>query len=194
VVIVLGDHGEAHGRGPRAWDWGHGGQVFEDGVHVPFVILHPSLGSSSVATPCTHNDVFPTLLDLIGAEIPAGLSGRSLARRVTPAPLFMHSIIWWPLAIRAGDYKLIMPSPSAPSGLFDIRTDPEESINLSYNEPDLARVLRSALLRWHSERFREDPTFGYREPGMQNLMGGGLLRSLEWSTPPTSMPQSRPSR
>jgi arylsulfatase A-like enzyme len=172
VVIVIGDHGEAHGRGPRPWHWGHGGQVFEDEVHVPFVIIHPSLLPTKVDTPCTHADLFPTLMDVIGREIPGGLYGRSLARPFPGRALFMQTVLWWPLAIRAGDNKLLLVRPGMAPVLFNTALDPEETKNLRRDEPDVTRVLASALLRWNAQRFRTDATFGYREAGTPRLMQG----------------------
>jgi arylsulfatase A-like enzyme len=189
IVIVLGDHGEAFGRGSRPWHWGHASQVFEDEVHVPFVFIHPSLTVSTAPRLCTHADLFPTLMDLLGRRIPPGLAGRSLASRATPEPLFMRATRWWPLAIRAGDYKLILPELDVPPLLYDIRSDPEEGKDLTDAQPELARLLNSALLRWHSARFRTDPTFGYKMPTIQRLFGRPpTIPSDRWDTGPASAP------
>jgi arylsulfatase A-like enzyme len=175
VVIVMGDHGEAFGREPRPWHWSHASHVFEDEVHVPFVIVHPSIARSQVATPCTHADLYPTLLDLAGRKVPPGLDGRSLARPMPPGPLFMRAMLWWPLAMRAGDYKLILPGPTLPPLLYNVSVDPEERDDLTARQGDTARALTSALLQWHSSRFQADPTFGYRP----TVLGHAVQRAID---------------
>ena len=83
LVVVMGDHGEGLGRAPRPWDVSHSGQVFEDDVHVPMVLLHPALGSHRVDTLVTHADLMPTLLEVAGRALPPRLDGRSF---FTPIP------------------------------------------------------------------------------------------------------------
>ena len=189
VLVVVGDHGEAFGRAPRTWHWNHASQVFEDEVHVPFVFIHPALRAATVSMPCTHADLFPTLLDMAGVPLPSGLSGRSLARPAVPGPLFMRATLWWPLAIRTGRYKLILPGPTVPPLLYDIVDDPEERQDLTWTRPDTARAMRSALQQWHSDRFRSDPTFGYKMPSLARLFVRPMTRrSDQWERPPGSPP------
>ncbi len=185
LIIVVGDHGEAFGRGARPWHWGHASQVFETEVHVPLAFINPALGGrTTVPRLCTHADLFPTLLDLMGRRVPPGLAGHSLAASATPRPLFLRATSWWPLAIRAGDYKLILTEPGVRPLLYDIRSDPEEEKDLTASRPETARLLNSALLRWHSERFRTDPTFGYQLPPIWRLFGGSpRIQNDRWQAP-----------
>ena len=37
---------------------------------------------------------------------------------------------WWPIAIRAGDYKLIAADAKSPVALYDLRNDPLEARDL----------------------------------------------------------------
>lgn len=168
LVILVGDHGQGLGRGPRPWTFGHAFYVYEDDLHVPLVFLHPSLAAASptrsqrVDTLCTHTDLYPTILDLLGLPVPGDLDGRSLARTYEPRPFFARSVTWWPQTVRAGRYKLILPEVGAAPSLHDVVADPWESRDISAEEPEIATVLASELARWHNERFTTDPTFGYR--------------------------------
>jgi arylsulfatase A-like enzyme len=196
VVVVVGDHGEAFGRGARPWHWSHASQVFEDEIHVPLVMMHPRLKRATVSTPCGHADLYPTLLDFAGRDLPPGLDGRSLARAGEPQPVFARATLWWPLAIRTGDFKLILPEPTVAPLLYDIAADPEERNDLSGTKRDVARVLTSALLWWHSERFRTDPTFGYKMPPLRTLLGGAMDTPPDkWLARPSgpSSPEPTPS-
>ncbi len=195
LVVVTGDHGEGHRRSGRPWHVSHGSQVFEDDVHVPLLFLHPSLGTVEVDTLNTQADLFPTLLDVLGLPVPENLDGRSLARPYPGKPVFMRGSLWWPIALRAGRYKLILNAPGAAPSLFDLVADPGESHDVLAAEPEIARLLTSALYRWHSERFRSDPTFGFQMPSLRRLVGRPF-ESLDWSAKPTPSvsPEHPPSR
>jgi arylsulfatase A-like enzyme len=85
LFFVTSDHGRALGDdvhvgyGPR---W----RVMKKSMHdfnlrIPFVVLPSPLvgGSGSVDVACSNVDFVPTLLDLLGFEVPVSLPGRSLA-------------------------------------------------------------------------------------------------------------------
>ncbi len=83
LISVVGDHGES------LWDdrsFGHGGRALSDGVvHVPWIVKPPagSLEAKDGDDPRVVEqarstlDLMPTLLELVGAEVPPGLDGRS---------------------------------------------------------------------------------------------------------------------
>ena len=195
LVVVMGDHGEGLGRAPRAWDVSHSGQVYEDGVHVPLTLLHPALGVHRTDALVTHADLMPTLLEIAGRPVPPGLDGRSLLRPLEAAPMRMRSIIWWPMAARAGRYKLLLTSPVASPQLFDLVDDPREATDLSKVEPGLTRALHADLLTWHTQRFRSDPSFGYRFPPLWRIIAQrSRVESFEWMKvpPPEPTPAGSP--
>jgi hypothetical protein len=110
----------------------------------------------------------------------------------------MRSIIWWPMASRAGRYKLLLTSPAASPQLFDLAEDPREAADISSREPALTRALHSDLLAWHTERFRSDPSFGYRFPPLSRIIAQrSRVETLDWikATPspsPTPSPSAAP--
>jgi len=77
LVVLTADHGDefgAHGK------LGHGETLYEGAMHVPLAFYWPGViqpGSSDA--PVQLVDVMPTILDLVGVPIPAGLDGRSLS-------------------------------------------------------------------------------------------------------------------
>jgi hypothetical protein len=108
----------------------------------------------------------------------------------------MRSIIWWPMAVRAGHYKLMLTSPGATPQLFDLAADPTEAIDISAREPGLTRALHADLLAWHTERFRSDPSFGYRFPPLSRLIASRpRVEGVEWvKVPPSADPSPSPGR
>lgn len=164
ILVIVGDHGEGLGRPPRPFDCGHSMLVYEDDMQIPLFFLNPVITGAkaeNVKTHCTSTDIYPTLLDIAGLPIPNGLDGASLMRTYPIRPQLMHSIVWWPIAIRAGDYKLVIEQAGAAPELYDIQHDPLEATNIAEREIDIANALSASLLRWSANRYQHDASFRY---------------------------------
>ncbi len=75
VIIVLADHGESlddHG------ELLHGDAYFDGVVHIPMLVKVPGGKGGPVSALASQVDVLPTLLDLVGAVVPAGIDGASM--------------------------------------------------------------------------------------------------------------------
>ncbi len=76
VIVLISDHGE------QFWErgnHGHGLALFNEELRVPFVLRMPGGKSAeTIEEPVSSVDLYPTLLDLIGAKPAAGLHGVSL--------------------------------------------------------------------------------------------------------------------
>lgn len=145
VVVYASDNGVMNGRlgvfGKRS--------AYDEAIAVPLIIRYP-VGMSpdqagSVQDGLVLNlDIAPTLLDLAGATIPAGMRGRSLRPLLRDANADWREeflIEYLPsrrgpspeiLALRTLRWKLVTYPGHAPwSELFDLVADPEEEHNLS---------------------------------------------------------------
>lgn len=170
VVILTSDHGEHLGE-HHIMD--HQYSVYEPLTCVPLVICYPkrfSRGRDS--RPVVNFDLFPTVLELAGIEMPKGLQSKAVSllrpqkRRVRMAecPAFSSSgfdIVKkelyqefdptpWRRTLRAiyqGDYKFIWASDGR-CELFDLRVDAGELNNLVDTEPELAKKLRGIHDEW----------------------------------------------
>lgn len=147
IIVVVGDHGEGMGRGPRPYDLSHSHQVYEDAIHVPLFFLNPAFKGSSrhVQAPCSHIDLLPTVLDLCGIPINPALSSVSLARPIESRPFFARSQQVWPMSIRAGDYKLVLANSQAVPELYDLKKDLMEEHNLAGSQKKIADLLAAAI-------------------------------------------------
>lgn len=139
IIAVIGDHGESLGEHGENT---HGFFVYEVATHVPFILRAPfaSLEGRRVADPVRAVDLMPTVLDMLGAPVPSGISGRSLRPLLAGSAVTMdlegyaeamyplHHYGWSDLrTLRSGRYKLIdAPRPE----LFDLQEDPRESTNI----------------------------------------------------------------
>lgn len=135
VLIVTSDHGEGFGEQQV---FGHGHNLTEELLHIPMIVRAPGLGSPSsrVGRPVSLVDVSPTILELAGVRVPAGVQGRSFADTLSGK----GDDSWGPVysevpkktgnavAIREGDTKWIFrPGLESPQ-VFDLSSGTEAEI------------------------------------------------------------------
>jgi arylsulfatase A-like enzyme len=140
-VVVTSDHGEGFGEHGLA---DHGRSFFNEVLKVP-LILHPPGGRSTepaiVEEPISNIDLFPTLLEIMGAEAPPEAEGRSLFRYFSqarpPANLIFsespHSRDIGAAAHIHGKLKYVSHTNAkiAPQLLYHLEDDPAEQENLA---------------------------------------------------------------
>jgi len=72
IVCVIADHGEEFGEHGKV---GHGHGLWQDLLHVPWILFVPGRGAQRVDTPVSLVDLFPTLIGAAGLPVPAGHEG-----------------------------------------------------------------------------------------------------------------------
>jgi arylsulfatase A-like enzyme len=175
------------------------GTLYEGGIRVPLIMRLPGGrgGGRVLGTPVHGCDLFPTLLALAGAPLPAGvtLDGRDLTplltgRGVLPEdhPLFWH----YPhynmhgarpaSAVRAGDLKLIEFHEDGHRELYDLARDAGETRDLAAERPaDVTRLAAQlrAHLREHQARLgTPNPAYAGVEPEILPLRAFESTRTV----------------
>jgi arylsulfatase A-like enzyme len=170
VVFFLSDNG---GYGPAtsmAPLRGSKGMLYEGGIRVPLVVRWPArIAPGRTKTPVIGTDLFPTILELAGAELPVqSLDGVSLLRLLRgdgalepralhwhfPAYLEAYRGITGPwrttpaAAIRWGDYKLIEFFETGELELYNLSDDIGERANLTAELPDVVEQLHQLMIEW----------------------------------------------
>jgi len=75
VIILTSDHGEALGeKGERT----HSYFAYNNTIHVPLIFWIPGEKEKRIAGNVCHIDIFPTVCELIGEDIPDHIQGESL--------------------------------------------------------------------------------------------------------------------
>ncbi|MBI3664770.1 MAG: sulfatase, partial [Acidobacteria bacterium] len=90
LLLITSDHGQALGERSLV---GHAGvSVYQDVVHVPLLIRYPHTSQKAVVEePVSLVDILPTVLDVLGLEIPRGIDGQSLRQLASGGPRFVIS-------------------------------------------------------------------------------------------------------
>jgi arylsulfatase A-like enzyme len=155
LVIVTSDHGEGLGEHNL---YTHGESLYRTEIHVPLLILTPSLRPSGTVVHETVSlrDLPATVVDLVGLEQGTPFPGRSLAplwakSPTAPAPTQMDTVLSElaapnpsnpnhgrspayrgpMISLAEGDFVYIRNDGDGGEELFNQRTDPKELNNLA---------------------------------------------------------------
>jgi len=169
IVVLWGDHG---------WHLGDHGMWckhtnYEQAARIPLLISTPGAAPGAATAAGVKSaslvesvDLYPTLCQLAGLPIPAGLDGRSFADtlRDPAAPARDYATHVYPRvgpnqqkllgrAVRTARYRLVewkafgAAPESAELELYDYTSDPLETENLAAQQPAVVAELRAMLAR-----------------------------------------------
>jgi len=202
IIVVAADHGEAFLE--RGFE-GHAREVYRETTEVPLLISLPfRLEPGIVVKVRTQNvDIWPTVLDLLGLEPPAGIDGRSRLPDILSSPSGQTPDDRGQIAISDLDqnwarrdskalpalavvedgfrYVRVERAEGVPptEQLFDARQDPRELRDRAAEQPETLERLRAAA----DDYTKMKPTWGEaptREIGELEL---NLLRALGYKIP-----------
>jgi len=166
IVAFTSDHGE------ELFDHGtltHGRTLYREVVHVPLVLAGPGIPTGTrIETAVSNRHVAPTLARLMGGHLADVTDALDLADLGADPPIEERPILfsttqgWWNaqhpttlLGMRRGPWVLHVAPEGGPWGtelpgpgemrLYDVRADPEESIDLSVEWDAIARGMRGQL-------------------------------------------------
>lgn len=160
------------------------GSLYEGGTRVPLIARWPGVipAATTSDAPTIHVDLFPTIIELAGADLPdQPLDGESLVPlwRDPKSSLKRDAIFqhfpgylgagkgFWrttPVSlIQQGDWKLMEFLEDGRLELYNLREDEGESRNLAESDRDRASAMRGRLIAWRDEihapmPVRKDPS------------------------------------
>ena len=181
LVIINGDHGETLMEHECYFDH-HG--LYECTLHVPLIMRLPGRLPEGVRVPGInlHQDLVPTILELIGFDAGRSFDGKSLLplirgeRETNYTEFYITEATWmrkhgW----RTPEWKLIVAlepdfhfKPEVE--LYNLVEDPGENHNLADEEPDVVAHLKQRMEAWIARRERET---GLTNPIYTNLQWHG---------------------
>jgi N-acetylglucosamine-6-sulfatase len=146
IIIYAGDNGHF---------WGEHGLydkrlAYEESIRIPFIVRYPGLvidPGRRAAQMILNIDLAPTLLDIVGIDIPSNMQGKSI-KPILQSPSAAGRQSWlyeyfpvFPIpipgirAVRTGQYKYIeYQNDKRPGEIFDLKQDPKEKQNIINTE------------------------------------------------------------
>ena len=175
IIVFYADHGDMFGKHGRFMRGGPlRGTFYDDVLRIPLIIYHPALNPRAVEGLAQLIDLGPTLLDWLGCPAPPAFRGKSLrplltdqavvneyvfaGAAYTPAernPFFQYDSVIY--AVRNERWKLIFErlqysvGPQDAFELYDLKSDPQELVNVADRNPEVMAQLKKVLLKWLSE-------------------------------------------
>ncbi|MFH1689205.1 MAG: sulfatase-like hydrolase/transferase [Candidatus Eisenbacteria bacterium] len=201
LVVITSDHGECLWEHDEEFD--HGRTVYQATMHAVCAMRLPGgeLGGTRVDELVANIDVLPTVLDLLGLEVPAGTDGESMPLRVVeegiaPRVLFGEASKprsqaetdprWTNIrkarCIRDGRHKFVWTPYLGTEELYDVAADPHETSNLlelpTSETPELAADMRARLEAWTDSADPLPSTFdpSQTEESVRRLRSLGYLQ------------------
>lgn len=170
LIIVTSDHGEEfleHGKVMHT-------QGYDECLRVPLMFKFPGQEHAGLRIPeqVQHVDVMPTIIEFLGLERPKhleGLSllplieGDSLTDRIAYAKGLNHSMTERDCYVaRTEDWKLLWWLEDNRTALYNLRDDPDETRDVSFEESAMHDRLLEALV--DHRRIRNTTGFHIRIP------------------------------
>jgi arylsulfatase A-like enzyme len=161
IIVIAGDHGESLGEHGEDM---HGYLLHESTLRVPMIVANYAQAKAGhrVATPVSLIDLFPTLLEISGAEVPGDLTLRSLQPALLGNPLaprlcYSQTVepylqaFWSPLQSLTNErWRYVRTTQPE---LYDLTADPQELVNLASQQPDRVSELDGELTAFE-EKFQ----------------------------------------
>jgi arylsulfatase A-like enzyme len=172
----------ARSRGSAGPFRGRKRSLYEGGIRVPGMVVWPSRipESRQVDLPCVTSDYFPTVLDVIGLDVPSdrpydGISllpliDRNMTKRPTPIGFQFGS----QATLTDNRFKLVHNTseerhrsdngsvPYSEYELYDLINDPSETKNIIDSHPQIAERMKETLQEWQASCKSSDEGQDYR--------------------------------
>ncbi len=137
LFIVTADHGELLGEDGHTW--GHFGNLYDEGFHIPLIMAGPGIATGRVVNPVTENsDILPTLVDLLGLKTDARFDGQSLRGVLAGTQDGIHpyafskqgaSDLPTDFLITGDTHRWVWNRPQAAGNLFTLPATPQNGLH-----------------------------------------------------------------
>lgn len=145
IIVLWGDHGWHLGEHAI---WGKH-SLFEESLHSPLIIHYPEMKHKGFNTDAIVEtlDIFPTLCDLAGIEIPKYIQGVSLKEIIADPNISGHAALAYKhgaSTIRTPTHRMTLHQDGFVE-LYDHTTAEKETKNVAEKHPELVKELKNTL-------------------------------------------------
>ncbi len=174
LIVVASDNGPELGVGSAGNLRGCKTNLYEGGIREPFIVWYPAKiktvqnGSVNTRNVIAAMDLSPTFLSIAGVknhqikfdgiDVSDIILGRNRPTRKQPVMWqrptdhdVKNGIDYPDLAIRKGDFKLLVNFDGTGVELYNISKDDAETINLAAKSPNIVNELKESVFDWHSK-------------------------------------------
>ncbi len=167
--------------------------LYEGGIRVPFIVRWPGKSPSGKVDDqavISGVDLLPTFCSLAGIKLSEDLKldGEDISKAILGQPFERSKPLMWEyryspwgrhiqispmLAMREGDWKLMMNPDGSRTELYNLSLNPCEVDNLANENPEIVRRMKTLLLNWHYDLPGRDfipedaGSFDYPWPGRE---------------------------
>jgi arylsulfatase A-like enzyme len=181
VFVVTADHGEEFLEHGSRYHSPNG--LAESLIHVPLLVRSSEVATPGVVPgPFSQLHLAPTLLEALGVDVPLSFRGRGLWKNISSGSSASHPAIVEcvegcnnPLsladrlgnrlmAVRDGDYKLVLRFGDSVEELYNLKDDPEERLPLpdGIETKEHVRLLQCAREHLRDSREHRDAGLALR--------------------------------
>jgi len=180
LIVIIADHGEEFGEHGGIT---HGKTLYEEVVHIPWVMKIPGLGPKRIAALAESVDFMPTILGELGIPVPHIAQGYDFTpylkgeTRESPRK-YVYGQMPRQISLRTGRWKIqfFHGSDNLPGmvdylkrlmfskkELFDLESDPREEHNLFNENPQKYNELFAIYQSWEDSLPRyQDTTYEFQ--------------------------------
>lgn len=151
LVVITSDHGEEFAEHGGLL---HRGTLYEELVHVPLILWGAGVPGGVVEERLVSSiDIMPTILGAAGVAAPWPVAGRDLLSERPDGADGGHVFFQYGhrlYGIRGQRWKLIVNPGRDKSELYDLETDPLETVNLVNEHATIASELAERINAWRA--------------------------------------------
>lgn len=146
LIVVMGDHGEAFGRHGQTT---HAAGIFEENLHIPLLFINPLFSGEQISVPGGISDIAPSILSVLNRKAPAEWQGENLfSENRRKRVYFFSPYSDYLFGFRQDDYKFIFNATDNTFALYNLATDPYETVNIADQQPAFVKEAKSNLQAW----------------------------------------------
>lgn len=166
-----GYQGELYPPGFTGGLYGRKWSLYEGGIRMAFIVSwqgHIPAAQTDSTTIISAIDLFPSLCTMLGVEYPENLDGVDKSRALLGTPMQVENPVMWEyssnpggsiqpgnkefispnLAIRQGDWKLLINADSTGAQLYNLKLDRGEQNNIVDENLSQAQQMAGDVLAW----------------------------------------------
>ena len=171
LVIFTSDNGALPTFGSRSGPYrGSKLSLYEGGIRMPFLVRYPARtpkGQVDTRSVLCATDLFPTFTSLAGSKASRATYGENIGSALEGRPYTRKTALFWEygrnnesfrypqgrdrspnLAMRQGNWKLLVNDDGSGAELYDLSRDPSETTNVVGQQAMMTGQMQAKLLAW----------------------------------------------